>query len=1205
MSTAPQVLRQAEALKATVADPSKNVSEVWVSRQKLEDLYKKLLIMDLEYALDKKVEQDLWNHAFKNQINTLQTQAKNNQVRNPKRLEVQASLNLFLETASGFYLQLLQLLCTTFKLDLPFRRKSSAYGIIKEKNPLKAKITPPKKNSCFYICQHCLVHLGDIARYRQEVDQAQTYYWHAANLVPSNGQPYNQLAILEAARGNKLTTVFYYIRSLAVRHPFPVAATNLEKFYTKLAKDSTDFKGKLSMSELITAFLQFHALIHLKADYDRAACLSEKLLTSLPAHVTSQSFSTPMLIQIIAINLFTMHHTKRQISDALFESGSQPDRQDVDYSKVDQEKGFEMAFNFTVLLLDILLHYTPKQEQKLRDFFTLPAIKILLDWLWSDPVYFSNNFLKASSVWSNLSKLLNMVQEQPLNGEYLDLSQYFDVPLPEDYDLRCFQPIEKAHSNYSFDAETVPAEIEIQLRVLRLINHGKWIVEKCSDLRLLSMQVTKSGWLNFQSPGGHHHHQPPTITTHYRPAYIHTVADGKENKGDPGHCNVDKQSSRQNVAIQAIIQKQNQLPDKNSPDRELKNINKLIKLPSMESKVCAINPHHYLLGVPTSDPQFMKPTGGATGTRPPQPPLSSSPSSSSSSKANAPSPLPLDLPSPTAPSYLGPATPPFPSHMAAALRQQQQSFSPFPPPPAAPTRRGVGLGGGGGGSVPPPPFLPAQIQSGLSERFPSSASSSPPYTTATANQPPPATAAPGIVRPPQLPSAQSFLSHPPPPSHHHPHAHLQHAHHHPHTHHQFLNFPNQSSTPPPVPAQPPPSQSSQAPPPLHYPPQQAFGPSSEPQLKGQKAPTSQNPSQQQQQQQSSSSSGGGGGGGVVVAQNHVHHQQQHHHHHHHHHPDAPLNKTLLSSLSQSLALSLAANAAPDACSSSPPTTAAPTVTTAGSSTEDVDHSSTSTSAVDLQHSADLQQACDDFAADPSDILGGFSHLMAIQPPKPSQLDFLASSKPFQGHAEGVPKPDSPLAVSDKSLLGTEGECLSGPSHELNSQSGTYSLFSSSPWSVHITAAGDSKSLGSSPFSSQASSIRNSPDPLSETYCTEASLVTPAFAPGFGFSFSSPPTDHWGSSPTPPPNTTAAAATATTTTTASQQPPPPTPLHTNQMGGGGGGGSGGGGSSGSGGGGGASSYLFQGNLQSLWSIAGPSPLKKLLEVQKQQRQNDPH
>ena len=55
--------------------------------------------------------------------------------------------------------------------------------------------------------------------------------------VSLTGQPYNQLAIVEAAYGNKLSTVFYYIRSLAVRHPFPVAATNLEKLYIKISKD--------------------------------------------------------------------------------------------------------------------------------------------------------------------------------------------------------------------------------------------------------------------------------------------------------------------------------------------------------------------------------------------------------------------------------------------------------------------------------------------------------------------------------------------------------------------------------------------------------------------------------------------------------------------------------------------------------------------------------------------------------------------------------------------------------------------------------------------------------------------------------------------------------------------------------------------------------------------------------------------------------
>jgi len=53
----------------------------------------------------------------------------------------------------------------------------------------------------------------------------------------SVGQPYNQLAILEAAKGNKLSTVFYYVRSIAVKHPFPVAATNLAKLYTKISSD--------------------------------------------------------------------------------------------------------------------------------------------------------------------------------------------------------------------------------------------------------------------------------------------------------------------------------------------------------------------------------------------------------------------------------------------------------------------------------------------------------------------------------------------------------------------------------------------------------------------------------------------------------------------------------------------------------------------------------------------------------------------------------------------------------------------------------------------------------------------------------------------------------------------------------------------------------------------------------------------------------
>lgn len=271
----------------------------------------------------------------------LQSQAKNRA--NPNRSEVQANLSLFLEAASGFYtqvrpelrhlfsfiadsavtgpdssvavsvsisvsidhsqgsvihtrelkfpcVQLLQELCTVFNVDLPCRVKSSQLGIIgNQQGGGGGAIVTPQPSSCSYICQHCLVHLGDIgegalarlsserrpnspqltfcrlsARYRNQTSQAESYYRHAAQLVPSNGesglqagwclqpnlssvqssqrpstcvlppgQPYNQLAILASSKGDHLTTIFYYCRSIAVKFPFPAASTNLQKALSK------------------------------------------------------------------------------------------------------------------------------------------------------------------------------------------------------------------------------------------------------------------------------------------------------------------------------------------------------------------------------------------------------------------------------------------------------------------------------------------------------------------------------------------------------------------------------------------------------------------------------------------------------------------------------------------------------------------------------------------------------------------------------------------------------------------------------------------------------------------------------------------------------------------------------------------------------------------------------------------------------------
>ena len=170
----------------------------------------------------------------------------------------------------------------------------------------------------FYACQYCLVHLGDIARYRNESKQAELFYRHAVSLSPSSGQPYNQLALLEASRGNKLGTVFHYTRSVAVKHPFPVATTNLAKTLSSALNDTSlniDGKTKLTSQEYIAVFLKLHGVIHNLGDLKIASTYSKLLTETLTALVATESFTSWMLVQMFVINLYALEHTTNVVDN--------------------------------------------------------------------------------------------------------------------------------------------------------------------------------------------------------------------------------------------------------------------------------------------------------------------------------------------------------------------------------------------------------------------------------------------------------------------------------------------------------------------------------------------------------------------------------------------------------------------------------------------------------------------------------------------------------------------------------------------------------------------------------------------------------------------------------------------------------------------------------------------------------------------------
>ncbi|XP_075384331.1 nonsense-mediated mRNA decay factor SMG7 isoform X4 [Tenrec ecaudatus] len=474
-------IRQAEVLKADMTDSKLGPAEVWTSRQALQDLYQKMLVTDLEYALDKKVEQDLWNHAFKNQITTLQGQAKNRA--NPNRSEVQANLSLFLEAASGFYTQLLQELCTVFNVDLPCRVKSSQLGIISNKQTHTSAIVKPQSSSCSYICQHCLVHLGDIARYRNQTSQAESYYRHAAQLVPSNGQPYNQLAILASSKGDHLTTIFYYCRSIAVKFPFPAASTNLQKALSKALESRDEVKTKWGVSDFIKAFIKFHGHVYLSKSLEKLSPLREKLEEQFKKLLFQKAFNSQQLVHVTVINLFQLHHLR---------DFSNETEQHI-YSQDEQlcwTQLLALFMSFLGILCKCPLQSGSQEESCVAH--PLPAVKVSMDWLRLRPRVFQEAVVDEKQyIWPWLISLLNS-----FHPHEEDLSSTNATPLPEEFELQGFLALRPSFRNLDFSKghQGITGDKEGQqrrIRQQRLISIGKWIADNQPRLIQCENEVGK------------------------------------------------------------------------------------------------------------------------------------------------------------------------------------------------------------------------------------------------------------------------------------------------------------------------------------------------------------------------------------------------------------------------------------------------------------------------------------------------------------------------------------------------------------------------------------------------------------------------------------------------------------------------------------------------------------------------------------------
>ncbi|XP_048586851.1 nonsense-mediated mRNA decay factor SMG7 isoform X2 [Nematostella vectensis] len=464
-----QVLRQAETIRAGLKSTSEDFnvgSAGWSSRQMLQDLYKRILLNDLELALDKKIEQDLWNSAFKSQIDFLREKARDKKC--TSKNEVQAVLTLFLETASGFYIQLLQELCMTYDLDLPGHARSSHLGLLDD-GDVNSSSKRPHTQSCYYVCQDCLVHLGDIARYCDDATQAEVFYRHALLLVPSNGQPYNQLAILASARGDHLGTVYFYCRSIAVKNQFPAASTNLHKTFNKISSchnthSSSLSMGAISKAEFIHLFLQFHSAIYLVQDLSEAKKLQIRLVEEFKVVLRQNLLSSGELVRLLTICLFTLFHIR---------TGGAEELEEFDCISKDEEESWIMGLELTVEMFIASVcwaidHLQEDDQPRDNSLLTLPLISVFCQWVAANASsLWREDLVKEERVWSNFASLLNLLPAK-LNFN----PETCDIPLKEDWELHSFLPLRSAHRKLSFTIHKSKVEDEMAHRINRLIKFG-------------------------------------------------------------------------------------------------------------------------------------------------------------------------------------------------------------------------------------------------------------------------------------------------------------------------------------------------------------------------------------------------------------------------------------------------------------------------------------------------------------------------------------------------------------------------------------------------------------------------------------------------------------------------------------------------------------------------------------------------------------
>ncbi|RVE63207.1 hypothetical protein OJAV_G00165630 [Oryzias javanicus] len=206
-------------------------------RNKLRELCVKLMFLHpVDYG--RKAEELLWRKVYYEVIQVIKTNKKHIH----SRSALECAYRTHLIAGVGFYQHLLLYVQSHYQLELQdcIDWTHVTDPLIGRKKPVSA--SPKEMEWAQMACHRCLVYLGDLARYQNELagveaeQLAERFYHQALSVMPHVGMPFNQLGTLAGSKFYNVEATYYYLRCIQSDAPFEGAYGNLKRLFDKAAK---------------------------------------------------------------------------------------------------------------------------------------------------------------------------------------------------------------------------------------------------------------------------------------------------------------------------------------------------------------------------------------------------------------------------------------------------------------------------------------------------------------------------------------------------------------------------------------------------------------------------------------------------------------------------------------------------------------------------------------------------------------------------------------------------------------------------------------------------------------------------------------------------------------------------------------------------------------------------------------------------------